>query len=683
MLVKLKFIELKNFVNYADARFEFSLDKSKPLTVVEGENAVGKTTLLHAISWCLTGEKAKLGADASPDEEQIFTSNWDVAALGTRIDVSVKVGFIVDDGKIHEFVAHRLQKIYLDSARPGVHSADQVQLRLDWQKPEGWQSLASPELMLNHWFPRNLKDLFFMNGDAALAFINSKNASNRRDEVEDAIRQLLKLTLFESAKKHLENAKKKYRTLRVPTGTEAELVKLETKLSQLETEAEGEIGLLEERQEAKKELEKKRDEIKALLDSALDAGAGDGPQLRARRDAIEKLWSAQTKNSIACLEKLRTSTNSSDLLFLLALPTLQNSKKILDELEDKGEIPNTLPILLESALRRKVCICGSDVSEGTLGAIHIHHELEKSREGSETNDTLLSLHQSMAVRTREGIAGLDSWIEKHKDIQTELLTSDAELETLGAELATIESRIGDIPEINVKQLNEDWQYHIKNISELDLLIRDKENDVSDLRKGIETLNSERQQLIRKNEANNEVSWRIDTTEDLEKLFDLVLSSSKGEMVDDLSNLTESYFMEMIALADHEEKGFKPVSGVTIARNYDIIVKSQTNIPIPTGSISGAQQRALTLAIILALQDLSGNKSAKVVDTPLGMTSGALKRSFATTAINLSEQLTLLVTASEIDGLKDLFSEKAGMWYKIGFKKQGFKFPGEIEVERVA
>ena len=49
--------ELKNFRPYLDDFIEFSQDETKPITIVEGKNSTGKTSLVHAINWCLYGKE--------------------------------------------------------------------------------------------------------------------------------------------------------------------------------------------------------------------------------------------------------------------------------------------------------------------------------------------------------------------------------------------------------------------------------------------------------------------------------------------------------------------------------------------------------------------------------------------------------------------------------------------------
>ena len=62
--------------------------------------------------------------------------------------------------------------------------------------------------------------------------------------------------------------------------------------------------------------------------------------------------------------------------------------------------------------------------------------------------------------------------------------------------------------------------------------------------------------------------------------------------------------------------------------------------MPDRDLNGASRRALTLAFILALTKVSEVEAPNIIDTPLGMMSGYVKRSVLMTAIRESSQLEL-------------------------------------------
>ena len=70
-------------------------------------------------------------------------------------------------------------------------------------------------------------------------------------------------------------------------------------------------------------------------------------------------------------------------------------------------------------------------------------------------------------------------------------------------------------------------------------------------------------------------------------------------------------------------------------------------------LSGAQRRALSLSFLFALMQVSERDAPVVVDTPLGMTSGPMRRSIAEAMIDQTNQLVLLLTRSEIEGVQDI------------------------------
>lgn len=80
---------------------------------------------------------------------------------------------------------------------------------------------------------------------------------------------------------------------------------------------------------------------------------------------------------------------------------------------------------------------------------------------------------------------------------------------------------------------------------------------------------------------------------------------------------------------------------------------------PDRDLNGASRRALTLSFILALTDVSEVEAPNIIDTPLGMMSGFVKRSVLRTAIKESSQLVLFLTRSEIEGCEAIIDEWAG------------------------
>jgi DNA sulfur modification protein DndD len=70
--------------------------------------------------------------------------------------------------------------------------------------------------------------------------------------------------------------------------------------------------------------------------------------------------------------------------------------------------------------------------------------------------------------------------------------------------------------------------------------------------------------------------------------------------------------------------------------------------------------------LLALAKVSGEKSTVVMDTPLGMTSGPIRRSFVTELLSEARQSALIMTPDEIKGIEDILTSKAGKIFELVF-----------------
>ncbi len=125
----------------------------------------------------------------------------------------------------------------------------------------------------------------------------------------------------------------------------------------------------------------------------------------------------------------------------------------------------------------------------------------------------------------------------------------------------------------------------------------------------------------------------------------------------VSSLMNEIFLEMIG-ADPTQGAI--IRKAIISKDFDIVVYGPSERTInPDRDLNGASRRALTLAFILALTKVSGVEAPNVIDTPLGMMSGFVKKSVLKAAIRESSQLVLFLTRSEIADCEDILDAEAG------------------------
>lgn len=147
------------------------------------------------------------------------------------------------------------------------------------------------------------------------------------------------------------------------------------------------------------------------------------------------------------------------------------------------------------------------------------------------------------------------------------------------------------------------------------------------------------------------------TQDVERVLRNSYERITNEEVAKVSALMNAIFLEMIG-ADPEQGAI--IRKAEITRDFDIVVCGPNDRTLnPDRDLNGASRRALTLAFILALTKVSEVEAPNVIDTPLGMMSGYVKRSVLRTAIRESSQLLLFLTRSEITDCEEILDAEAG------------------------
>jgi len=94
--LKIKEIKLKNFRPFEDVSIEFSMDSKKSITIIEGNNSTGKTSLINAMYWCIYGDEHFLNVgEGKPIPNQNSLNNTKV---GDSCQTSVTITISDDKG---------------------------------------------------------------------------------------------------------------------------------------------------------------------------------------------------------------------------------------------------------------------------------------------------------------------------------------------------------------------------------------------------------------------------------------------------------------------------------------------------------------------------------------------------------------------------------------------------------
>ena len=664
--MKLLHAEFHNFRLLRDLELNFSCDPNRNLTVVRAANESGKTTILHALQWALYGE------DALPDKGvgfRLHPVDWDVRD-GKHVVITATIEFEVTKyrpvaGRVRETRRrYRLVRStfeYVDSQerRPGST------VKLFELTNTGANPIPAPESLINDELPPDLREVFFTDGDRALSFIEANvTRSTKRDRVQRAIRSLLGLGVIGDAIKHVRKSAAEVNKKAKQIGGGGELNKIASRLETIENTCNNLEEGLEDAKVQFAAFDERVEDIDRKIALALQKG--DKETLRRDLDKtnqrIKRLDDqlAAAKKEHSALYRRRSITT--DLL----APLLGSALGKLDEMHDRGQIPNTTIPVLQERLAAELCICGETLGAGDARAdirrTHIQQLIEDSRRADRIQEIVTQLYFGAKQLHPSGTIATGAWLRDYKRVANRHDTIQDLRDEAGRTIRALELQVDSLPDIDIRGLRE-TQRRYK--SQRDRYLSKQsviETQLSGLRRERTQRKRERNRLLREKTKGVRVLTELDVIQDVTTVLRNAYDRITNEELKKVSDLMNIIFLEMIG-ADPEQGAI--IRRAEINSAFDIIVYGPKDRTLnPDRDLNGASRRALTLAFILALTKVSEVEAPNVIDTPLGMTSGYVKRSILRTAVRESAQIVLFLTHDEVAGCDEILDEKAGVVFTL-------------------
>ena len=651
--MKLISAKFQNFRLLRDLRLDFSTNDDRKLTVIRASNESGKTTILNALQWALYGD------DALPNKgrgHRLFPIDWDVPD-GRAIPISVQIDFEKPASESNRNQTSRYCLIRsVEETTEGLRQNSKVEL---FELTETGSTPIPPPLeaqISRLLLPPHLREVFFTDGDRALSFIESENNNT---QVKNAIQSLLGLDVIESALDHLKKTLAGLNRDSKNIGSDTEITAIVTELEEIDQKVE---GLENQRDDAKLQFDAVNQSL-AEIDKDLEAALVKGDQEELNRE-LQKA-EAELKRIRNQEEKLVSQHSQlfrkPPLFRDLFAPVLEKSFEKLDELRDQGKLPRTTIPVLAERLTGVTCICGESLdqhsSDGKRRREHIEQLISESQKSDEFQKSLTDLYySSLALKPIEPDHE-QHWIAEYKRNtihRDELETGRKELEKT---LAALEVQLEDIGDTNIQELRDTKQNYIAQRDSLNHIRIEHERELERLKERQRSLTATRNNLISKRRRGKGILARLDATRDTDQILKNSYNRITNEELQKVSQLMNTLFLEMIG-ADAEQGSI--IQKAEISDKFDILVYGPNERSLnPDRDLNGASRRALTVAFILALTKVSEVAAPNVIDTPLGMMDGFVKRSVLKTAIQESSQLILFLTRSEIKDCEDIIADEAG------------------------
>ncbi|MBI1925908.1 AAA family ATPase [Candidatus Poribacteria bacterium] len=637
--MKLEYLKLKHFRQYyGEQTIRFACDSLRNVTVIHGVNGAGKTSLFTALNWCLYGE----GADMQKKKIGDLVSKRAIteANIDPFVETSVRLVF-----------THEQERYIVERKLEGYMSKQQIESRNEkfalWQTRHDGQTeeVREPEWKIASILPASVRTYFFFDGEK----IDNFARPGHEKEVEDAVRNVLKIEAIERAKRHLEAIVRDYQSelKKHTTGRLQELIEQKVKK---ELERDKLSNGLEEKQKELESAQKQMQDIDSRLAEIQSARV-----LNEKRKQIEDSRKTKQQQENRLWNEIRDITNRS--FIFLAKPAFDKAMIVLDRKRERGEIPSGIrEQFLNDLIEQMLCICGRPITDGSTEHQNLINFLNRSV-SSKLEDIVLETGgdlKRLIPRVPEIPDQLINLMKQRRNLNDEIESLDGRLKEISDQLIDFEEEEGG-------NLEKKRRKHADEIRRL-------EAEINHAKGRIEEIDKERKQLdekIEKEQASEE------KTERLRRCYTLASKSAEaaGKMVDlfahDMREIIQTEVQKIFKQLIWKESHFQ---NIHLSEDYRLDVIDRYGMAARP-EMSAGERQVLSLAFIAGMAKVAKEEETfpLVMDTPFGRLSSAHREKITEHLPEIADGLILFVTDEELHGqARNNLEPRIGEEYKLVF-----------------
>ncbi|MFZ7137852.1 MAG: AAA family ATPase [archaeon] len=646
--MRIDFVEMKNFRQYANVKINFADSHGKSFTIVKGPNGAGKTNLMNAITWCLFGDE--LHVSKYKGLPIVNTTILENTPNGNFVDVRVDIQFEKDDGK--KILISRAIRYQLKNGkkveRPLPHPSPSIMWegKRDWSKPIYG---ADAQTNINNMIPKSIEEYFFFDGER----MNDYFKKNTGKDIKQAVNEISQIELLETMIKHLTIRKSAFVSMAKGMSSNAK-----EKTEFIEAH---EKSLIIEKDELKKlELEKNTAEMleieysEKLKNSSLEYIQRLENDRRKIKSEIENL-----EEEIEALEGQELKLLHKSMHVLLTQDALLTTKNFIEFSKAAGKIPPKYEkIFIQTLLDKEKCLCDSDISERDKYSIERRKKVESYLDVGRLPEISSDIIETNAL-IREMFEDLSEFENDVVTIGKRSKSLQKIVDNKKMELKKISAKISKSEKDDIRK----WESERKKNSELKNFLIGKIallNDRIERRERIiRVTNNAIDRELEKGKKHESLLKIRDFCDTCIKCAEQIKQTIMKNVKEEIENKTSQQFLDLIWKKDTFE-------GVKIDENYNISVPHITGRE-SLGTLSAGETQVCALSFMAALNSVSGFDVPLIIDTPLARISSEPRVAIAKNLPNYLEgkQVTLLVTDEEFTSdVKDALQPKVDKIYQI-------------------
>lgn len=641
--MKFNKVTVNNFRQYiGENSVEFCHSEDKNVTLIFGENGFGKTGIFRAIMFALYGLRYLKQDNLTKEEqreglvlvnEKLLENN-----SGNEIEAYVVLDFENNDKKysLKRIISARKLDNRIMQEPKGVS----LTITEDFNTRSPIMDATEIDGIIASIINEKIKDFFLFDGEQIEEL--TKYSKESKEEIKSGIRTLLNLDAIEISQEALKKKiREKEKEIEINSSGELELIseklsKKNTELQTLEEEISNTEKNLNEAEKAEKDIRKKIDENKGILEKQKD-----------RNTIKEKINEA--KNNIGELkQKIKETLTISGPY--VAYPLIMELYNDLDAKLEKGEIPNNIrKEFIDKLLKQCRCICGNNLNEHPearefLLEYQRNHSDENSEIALKIYRTLGDLKGKINLATRD----IDKLLNNYNKNQEEISNLSKKLEIYDEDLK------GEIPDLGIS-----LDRIKKDVSRLQKELGQKEEQLSRLTSEINKLSGEQEKLsendIKCKKLNEQKKILVAAGSEFAKIY----NEYSDELRLNLSNCATEIFKKIAS-----KTTLNSLAQIVILEDFQLEVLS-TNGTRMLSEISAGEKAVVSLSYICSLLQVGSNlEMPLLMDTPFGRLSGAPRDACLKNLPNLLSQWILLTTDTEFQTEEASVLRESGKWDKV-------------------
>ncbi len=640
--MRLESVTLQNFRQYyGKQRLEFARNPQQNVTIVYGVNGAGKTSIFHALNWCLYGRKAGDIKIIENIGELMSKEAIQHAQDGDLLETSVRLTLV-----------HNGNRYLINRSLTGVKKVDGtveignnenfVMMSMEPGDPQA-KKLGNPIGLINSILPPNVREYFLFDGEKIDNFAKPEAA----EQVKQAIYLVLNIEILDRAQRHLKHQAREYRKQlkQISSGELRELVEKDDIARDSRENAHN------RRDELRQQIELAQHRIEEI-DDRLRSTEG-ARALQQRRDRLDNDIKQRRKELTLLISQLATVVTGSHVIF--AEPAVTRALEILDDKRQRGEIPSGIrQQFVEDLLEQMTCICGRPLADNGPEHLRLIALLEGRLPGSIEDDIL---ETNALLRTFIGLIE-ERCQEIHVSMQgrAELLNI---LQNLEAELDDVSLQLEGSPLEEISELARRRREFYNDIDSYNTEIGSLENQIDNNGEEIKQLEKE---IARANKEQKQQQLLVYKAELAQQSTDAIAQMHHA-FADDMRQRIETKTKEIFKLLVWKDSHFQDVQ---LGTDFNLEVIDRYGTPARP-ELSAGERQVLSLSFIAAMSQISEEEVPLVMDTPFGRLSSHHRNSITQSLPKLADQLVLFVTDEELrDQAFENLKPYIGTEYRLNF-----------------